>query len=100
MFFSSAPNYLLTKLKSVDCKAYKLALGVPVRASCTGTYREVGLLPLDEFRQLASAKYILQYLKMHLNEIGHVQLHVFGVQDAFNVVPSICQLHSVFSEEG
>ena len=58
--FFSAPTYWLTKLRSVDCRAYQLALGVSIHASCMGTYREVGLLPLDEFRQLASAKYILR----------------------------------------
>ena len=55
--FFNAPKLLLTKLKSVDGKGYKLAFGVPVHASCMGTYREVGLLPLDDFRQFASAKY-------------------------------------------
>ena len=57
--FSNAPK-LLTNLKSVDCKGYKLAFGEPVHASCMGTYREVGLLPLDDFRQVASAKYVFR----------------------------------------
>ena len=57
--FLSAPTYLLTKLKSVDCIAYKLVLGVPMHASFMETYREVGLLPPDEFRQLVSAKWTI-----------------------------------------
>jgi len=58
--FFSAPNYLLKKLQSIDCKAYKLALGVPFHASTIGTYKETGELPLAEYRQLSCAKYVLR----------------------------------------
>ena len=58
--FFSAPKYLLKKLQSLDCKAYKIALGVPFHTSSTDTYNEVGILPLEEHRKLASAKYILR----------------------------------------
>ena len=51
-------NYVLTKIKSVDCKAYKLTLDVPIHTSCMGAYREVGLPPFMKCAQLASAKYI------------------------------------------
>ena len=67
--FFSAPKYLLTKLKRVDYKAYKLALGTPIHASCVGTYREVGSLPLDEFRQLASRYRQSIYLGAQLSQI-------------------------------
>ena len=58
--FFSAPKYLLKKLQSLDCKGLKLALGVPYHTSSTHTYKELGILPLDEYRQLATAKYILR----------------------------------------
>ena len=58
--FFSAPKYLLRKLQSVDCKAYKIALGVPCHASCLGTYGEVEKLPLEEYRKLACAKYVVK----------------------------------------
>ena len=58
--FFSAPKYLLKKLQSVDCKAYKLALGVPFHTSTMGTYKVTGVLPLDEYRKLAISKYLLR----------------------------------------
>ena len=58
--FFSAPQYLLKKIQSLDCKAFRIALGVPFHTSALGTYKEVGVLPLVEYRQLAVAKYILR----------------------------------------
>ena len=58
--FFSAPKYLLSKIQSVDCKAYKVALGVPCHTSTLGTYKEIGILPLEEQRELAVSKYFLK----------------------------------------
>ena len=58
--FFSAPKYLLKKLESIDCKAIKLALGVPVHASNQKAYKEAGMLPLAEHREIAAAKFIIR----------------------------------------
>ena len=58
--YFSAPQYLLKKLQNVDCKAYKLAIGVPAHASPLGTYREACVSSLDEQRILSTAKFILK----------------------------------------
>ena len=47
-------------MQSIDSRAIKLALGVPVHAHSLETYKLVGLLPLDEYRKLASAKYVVR----------------------------------------
>ena len=51
----------MKKLQSLDSKAIKLALGIPVHATTLGTYRKAGILPLDETPKLvaAAAKYII-----------------------------------------
>lgn len=72
--FFSAPKYLLQKLQSIDCKSYKLALGLPMHASCMRTYQEAGILPLNDQRQLASAKYILRSLTNNNNMEAEVKL--------------------------
>ena len=56
--YFSASQTLLKKLQSIDSKAVKLALGVPVHSDTLKTYREANLLPLDDHRKLATAKYI------------------------------------------
>ena len=38
--FFSAPKCLIKKLQSIDSKAYKIALGVPVHTSTLKTYME------------------------------------------------------------
>lgn len=44
----------------IDCNAYRTALGVPFHSSIIGTYHEAGVLPLDDYRKLTCAKYILR----------------------------------------
>ena len=68
--FFSAPKYLLQKIQSADCKALKIALGVPMHASNKQTYTVAGLLPLDEYRKLASAKFVVRCSSMPDNFIG------------------------------
>ena len=46
------------KLQSLDSKAIKLALGIPVHATILGAYREADIFPLDKMRKLAAAAYI------------------------------------------
>ena len=41
--YFSAPNYLLKKIESIDCKAYKLALGLLYHTSNIKSYREAGV---------------------------------------------------------
>ena len=58
--YFSAPKYLLKKLQNIDCKAYKLALGVPVHASTLGTYREACVSSLDEHRKVSATKFVFK----------------------------------------
>ena len=58
--YFSAPKYLLRKLESIDCKAYKLALGLPYHTSNIKSYREAGVLPLDQYRELAASKFVVR----------------------------------------
>ena len=67
--FFCAPNYLLQKAESVDCKALKIALGVPVHASNKQTYAVAGILPLTEYRELACAKFVVRYTSISDNFI-------------------------------
>jgi ribonuclease HI len=60
--YFSASNYLLNKLQSLDCKAIKIALGVPVHSNSSRCYQEAGVLPLSVYRKLASAKYVSRCL--------------------------------------
>nr|KAG5685397.1 hypothetical protein BaRGS_003667 [Batillaria attramentaria] len=54
--FHAAPPSLLHKLTSVDARAVKLALGLPIHCSSNAAYAEAELLPLPNLRQLAVAK--------------------------------------------
>ena len=62
--YFSAPQTLLRKLQSIDSKAIKLALGVPVHTDTLKTYREASLLSLDDQRKLSAAKYITRCLSV------------------------------------
>ena len=72
--YFSAPNHLLKKLESIDCKAYKLALGLPTHASNSQSYMAANVLPLAEYRQLASAKYLLRCNTIQTNIEPELQL--------------------------
>ena len=50
--YFSAPNSLLKKLQSIDSKAIKLAIGVPVHTNTSKSYAEAGI-SLSEQRKLA-----------------------------------------------
>ena len=58
--FFSAPKYLLQKLQSIDSKAFKLCLGVPFHASTLETYRELDILPLNDYRKLVLSRYVMK----------------------------------------
>ena len=60
--YFSAPSYLLNKLQSIDSKAVKIALGVPVHSNTINTYREAGILPLLEHRKLSVSKFVVRSL--------------------------------------
>ena len=72
--FFSAPSYLLKKLQSVDCKAYRLALGLPFHASTLGSYGEAGVLPLDSYRNLAAAKYLIRSTAVNNSHSDEIEL--------------------------
>ena len=60
--YFSAPNYLLNKLQSLDSKALKLALGVPVHTNTLKCYKEANILSLNEQRILDVSKYVVRSL--------------------------------------
>ena len=57
-----APNTLLNKLQSIDSKAIKLAIGVPVHTNTSKLYTEAGMISLSEQRKLAISKYVIRSL--------------------------------------
>ena len=58
--YFSAPNTLLKKLQSIDSKAVKLAIGVPVHTN--KSYAEAGMIFILEQRKLAVSKYVIRSL--------------------------------------
>jgi ribonuclease HI len=60
--YYSAPKYLLTKIASLDSKAIKIAMGVPIHTNSIKCYKEVNLLSICEQRKLAVSKYLLRSL--------------------------------------
>ena len=60
--YFSAPNTLLKKLQSIDSKAIKLAIGVPVHTNTSKLYTEAGMISLSEQRKLAISKYVIRSL--------------------------------------
>ena len=58
--YFSAPDYLLKKLHSLDSKAIKIALGVPIHTKTSAAYEAVGIYTLDQWRKLSCAKYIIR----------------------------------------
>ena len=58
--YFSAPLTLLNRLQSIDSKAYKLALGIPIHTQTNAVYQSIGILSLNEHRKLASSKYIIK----------------------------------------
>ena len=58
----STLNTLLKKLQSIDSKAIKLAIGVPVHTNTNKSYAEAGMISLSEQRKLAVSKYVIRSL--------------------------------------
>jgi ribonuclease HI len=63
--YFSAGKYLLHKLQSIDCRAFKFALGIPVFTSTDKTYTEIGHLSLDNSRKLSTSSYIVRSLSVN-----------------------------------
>ena len=57
-----APNTLLKKLQSIDSKAIKLAIGVPLYTNTSKSYAEAGMISLSEQPKLAISKYVIRSL--------------------------------------
>ena len=61
--YFSAPNTFLKKLsQSIDNKAIKLAIGVPVHTNTSKSYAEAGMISVSEQRKLAISKYVIRSL--------------------------------------
>ena len=86
------------KLQSLDNKAIKLALGLPVRVSTICSYREDGILPFDEYRKLAAAKYVIRASKVdnYTNEEYELKSDVH-IPKRSNQTPSLSTLASYTS---
>ena len=66
--FISQLSFLLNKLQSIDSRAIKIALGIPVHSNTFKTYQISGILPLDQQRKLATSNYLLKYLALPISE--------------------------------
>ena len=62
--YFTASKYLLKKLQSIDSRALKMAIGVPVHTNTLKCYKEIGILPLCDQRKLATAKYAVRSLSV------------------------------------
>ena len=60
--YFSAPNIFLKKLQSIDSKAIKVAIGVPVHKNTSKSYAEAGMISLSEQRKLAISQYVIRSL--------------------------------------
>ena len=60
--YFSAANTLLKKLQTIDSKAIKLAIGVPVHTNTSKSYAEAGMISLSEPHKLAISKYVIKCL--------------------------------------
>jgi len=63
VYFSASPT-LLKKLQSLDSRAIKISLGVPIHSSTIKTYKEACILPLDDHRKLSVSKYVVRSLSI------------------------------------
>ena len=71
--FFSAPNYLLNRIQSIDCKEFKIALGVPFHTNNTNTYSEINIIPFNLYRHAQTSKFIIKSFKINnscLNELS------------------------------
>ena len=57
--YFSAPTTLLKKLQSIDSKAIKLAISVPVHTNTKKSYAEAGISLLEQSK-LAVSKYVIR----------------------------------------
>ena len=76
--YFSAPNTLLKKLQSIDSKAIKLAIGVPVHTNTSKSYAEAGMLSLFEQRKLAISKYVIRSLAV-INSVTDIFFNFFKI---------------------
>ena len=88
--YFSVPKSYLKKLQSLDSKSIKLALGIPVHTTTLGACGEAGILPPDEIRKLAAAKYIIRgsFVADHTNT--EVELR-FGQHFSKRVLKNLSQ---------
>ena len=58
--YFNAPKTYLNKIRSLDSKAIKLALGVPVHTNTLNAYKFANVLPIEDYRKLCCSKYIVR----------------------------------------
>ena len=59
VYFNAAKTYL-NKIRSLDSKAIKLALGVPVHTNTLNAYKFANVLPIEDYRKLCCSKYVVR----------------------------------------
>ena len=65
--FFTAPDYLLNKLQSLDCKAFKISLGVPYHTNNLNTYNEINIPPLHLYRKAQTAKFVIKSIAQNIS---------------------------------
>ena len=60
--YVSAPNTILKKLQSIDSKAIKLVIDIPVLTNTIKSYAEAGIIYLSEQLKLAVSEYVIRSL--------------------------------------
>ena len=62
--YHSAPKTLLKKLESLDSRALKIAVGLPIHTNTSKFYKELNILSLSEQRQLFTTNYVVRSLSV------------------------------------
>ena len=91
--YFSAPNTLLKKLQSIDSKAMKLAVGVPVHTNTSKSYTEAGMISLSEQRKLAISKYVIRSLAV----INSVTEEIF-IDFQIKTIPKVHKTYHLFNQ--
>ena len=62
--YHSAPKTLLKKLESLDSRALKTAIGLPIHTNTSKCYKELNILSLSEQRELFTTNYVVRSLSV------------------------------------
>ena len=63
VYYTASKSYL-QRVQSIDSKAIKIALGVPIHTNTIKCYHAANILPIHDQRKLAASKYVIRSLSV------------------------------------